>query len=240
MGGKTANTTSTNNTEPPAFQKPFIESGLKRAEELYKSPGPSYFPGSTVAGFSPEQTESFGAGAQHARGAAGFNTDMMSGKYLQDPNNDAVFDNIRSRVMPAVNSQFMGAGRTGSGLHADTLGRSMTEAYAPYASAQYQTGLDRMTDAANNYTPYSTLEGIGQQRQGLAQNELQDAINRFDFGQELPGNKLSEYMGFVGGNFGGNTTSTTPYQKPSIWSQLGGGMLSAGGLAGTLGWKPFG
>jgi hypothetical protein len=133
--------------------------------------------------------------------------------------------------MPAVNSQFMGAGRTGSGLHADTLARGLTEAYAPYASQQYQTGIDRMINAGRDYSPYETMEGIGKQRQGLAQSELQDSINRYNFAQDLPANKLREYAGFIGGNYGGQSTSTTPYQTPSIWSQIGGAGL---GLAGLL------
>lgn len=230
MGSTTKTATSSSTSEPWTKQQPYIETVMSEADKLYKSPGPTYFPGPTVAGFSPEQEQSFAGGMAHAGQGAQFNTDVLSGKYMQDPNQDAVFANIQSKVNPAVMSQFMGAGRTGSTLNADTLGRGLTEAYAPWASASYQQGLDRMTNAANNFAPYQAMEGVGQQRQQLAQSELQDAINRYNFGQDLPGNKLRELSGFVGGNYGSQNTSTTPYQQPSIWSQIGGGLLGLGGL----------
>lgn len=218
------------NSEPPSFQKPFIERGLQRAEQLYNAPGPSYAPFNTVAGFSPEQEQSFAGGMAHAGKAAQFNTDVLSGKYMQDPNQDAVFANIQSKVNPAVQSQFMGAGRTGSTLNADTLGRGLTEAYAPWASQNYQMGLDRMTSAARDYSPYQAMEGVGQQRQQLAQSELQDAINRYNFGQDLASNKLREYQSFIGGNYGQNSTSTTNYPGQSPWATIGGLGLGALGL----------
>lgn len=231
MGSDTKTATSTTSSEPPSFQKPYIEKGLKAAEGLYNSGGPSYFPGSTVAGFAPEQEQSFTGGMAHAQNAAGFNADMLAGNYMQNPNDDAVFRNIESKVMPSIGAQFSGAGRIGSNLHADTAARGLTEAYAPYAAAQYQQGLDRRTAAGNNYAPYQAMEGIGQQKQQLGQAELQDAMNRYNYGQDLASNKLREYMGFVGGSYGQNNTSTTPYQQPSIWSQLGGAGM---GLAGLL------
>lgn len=231
MGSDTKTATSTTNSEPWSAQQPYIKEQLSEAQKLYKSAGPTYYPGSTVAGFSPEQEQSFAGGMAHAGQGAQFNTDVLSGKYMQDPNQDAVFANIQSKVNPAVMSQFMGSGRTGSTLNADTLGRGLTEAYAPWASQSYQQGLDRMTNAANNFAPYQAMEGIGQQRQGLAQNELQDAINRYNFAQDAPSNKLREYSGLIGGSYGTQSTSSSPYQTPSIWSQLGGAGL---GLAGLL------
>lgn len=231
MGTETKQATSSSTSEPWAKQAPYIEEGMAQAKKLYNSAGPTYFPGSTVAGFSPEQEQSFAGGMAHAGEAAKFNSDVLSGKYMQDPNQDAVFANIQSKVNPAVMSQFMGAGRTGSTLNADTLGRGLTEAYAPWASDNYQRGLDRMTSAARDYSPYQAMEGVGQQRQQLAQQELQDAINRYNFGQDLASNKLREYMGLVGGSYGSQSTSSVPYQQPSVWSQLGGAGL---GLAGLL------
>lgn len=219
------------NSEPPEFQLPSLKFGLEEANKLYKSAGPTYAPFNTVAGFAPEQEQSFAGGMAHAGQGAQFNTDVLSGKYMQDPNQDAVFENIRSKVNPAVMSQFMGSGRTGSTLNADTLGRGLVESYAPWASQNYQQGLDRMTNAANNFAPYQAMEGVGQQRRQLAQQEIDDAKSRYDFGQDYASNKLREYMGFIGGNYGQNSTSTTNYPGPSIWSQLSGGGL---GLAGLL------
>ena len=45
------------NSAPWEPQQSYLKKGLERAESLYNSPGPQYFPGSTVAGFSPTQTQ---------------------------------------------------------------------------------------------------------------------------------------------------------------------------------------
>lgn len=266
-------------------------------------------------------------------GARGYTNDVLSGKYLNsDPYQDSVFQNVQQKVMPAVNSQFMGSGRYGSNLHADTATRALTESYAPYASQQYQSGLDRMgqaasmsdaiynnaygrmaqgagmadalygnafnrmsqgasmadqmyndtygrmsqgagmadsmynnaygrmsqgagmaqdmyqrdvgnrfsaagmapTFAANDYTDLAALSGIGEQRQQLAQNEINDAQARWDYYQQLPYNQLGQFLNNIGGNYGGTVVGTTP--RPSMLSQVAGagiGLLGSG-LSGGL------
>jgi hypothetical protein len=249
MPGGTKQAVSQSTQEPWKPQQEPIKYGLTEASDLYKSnkaAGPQYFPTSTVAGFSPEQTQAFGLGADRARAgnqtmnmSEGYNRDVLSGKYLNsDPFQDELFNNIKQKVMPAVNSQFMGSGRSGSSLQGDTLTRALTESYAPIASQNYQFGMGQMDAAANrapmyaadDYTDIGALEAIGQQKQGLAQNELQDAVNRFNFNRDFAANNLGQYQGFIGGNYGGSSTSSTPYQKPSIWGQIGGGLLGLGGL----------
>jgi hypothetical protein len=247
MGGSTGTATSKTTAQPWDKQIPYIEQGMSEAKKIYNTPGPEYYTGNTVAGFAPEQEQAFSRGTQRATQgnqtmnmAEGFTQDVLGGKYLNDPYNDQVFNNIQSKVMPSVNSNFSSAGRYGSGMHADTATRALTESYAPYASQQRQQGLDRMGQASNaasmfaqnDYRDLAALEAIGGQRQGLAQNEIDDAVSRWNYNRDLPANKLGQYMGFIGGNYGGTTTSAQPYYKPSMFSQILGGGL---GLAGLLG-----
>lgn len=247
MGGSSGTQKTVSNQEPWAEQKPYLVTGMQEAKKIFDAPGPAYFPQSTVAGFSPEQNQAFGLATNRAtngsasmRAAEGFNQDILGGKYSGDPYQSQVFDNIKSQVMPAVNSNFMAAGRYGSGAHADSLARGMTEAFAPYASQQYQQGLDRMTGArdaaqgfaANDYQDIGALADVGRQRQTLGQSELDDARARYDYAQDLPANKLGQYQGFIGGNYGGTTTSAQPYNKPSVLSQILGGGIGLAGLFG--------
>jgi hypothetical protein len=247
MGGKTSTQTATNNSEPWAEQKPYITQGLSEAKKLYEKSGPSFFPGSTVAGFSPEQQQAQQATVARAtqgnagmKAAEGFNTRMINGEYNADPYQGQVFQNMQSKIMPAVNAQFSNAGRYGSGAHADSATRALTESFAPYASQMYQQGLDRQTGAAqmagnyaqNDYADLSALAGVGAEKQLMGQSELDDARQRFDYAQDLPANKLGQYMGFIGGNYGGTTTSSTPYYKPSVFSQGIGGVSALAGLFG--------
>ena len=247
MPSKQSTSTATSTSEPWAGQKPYLEQGFADAKKIYESSGPSYFPGSTVAGFSPEQQQAQNLGAQRALGgnatmdaAENWTQKAIGGAYSQDPYNSQVFNNIQSKVMPSVNSQFSAAGRYGSGAHADTATRALTESFAPYASQMYQQGVDRQQSAAgmaptyaqNDYADLAALQDIGQQKQLLGQSEIDDARSRFDYAQDLPYLKLSQFQSAVGGNWGGQTTSATPYYKPSLASQLMGGGLSLAGLFG--------
>lgn len=245
-GGQTNSTTKTT-SDPWAEQKPYLIQGMKDAQALYKQPGPQYYPGSTVAGFSDAQKKSQNLITQRAtnnpqlQAAQGYVSDVFGGKYLNsNPYQDSVFQNIQSKVMPAVNSTFGMAGRYGSGLHADTAARGLTEAYAPYASQQYDQGMNRMDNAvglANSLSDqqmkdYQALGQVGAQQQNLAQQEIGDAQNRFNYYQDLPYNKLAQYMGLVQGNYGGQTTSTVPYNQPSPFGQALGAGISLLGLLG--------
>jgi hypothetical protein len=290
MGGSSGNDTTkqTTKSEPWGPQTPYLKYGMDEATRLYQSAGPQYYPGSTVAGFSPTQQQAqqlgtsralngsqamknaqgfsnsvLGGGFSGDAGARGYVNDVMGGKYLNsDPYSDNVFQNIQSKVMPSVNSQFMGSGRYGSNLQTDTATRALTESYAPYASQQYQSGLDRMgqaagmaqdmyqqdvanrfgaagmapTFAANDWTDINALSNIGGQEQELAQKELNDAAARWDYYQQLPYNKLGQYQNNIGGNYGGTTVGKTSTPQPSMFSQVAGaglGLLGSG-LSGGM------
>ena len=183
MGSSSGNDTTkqTTKSEPWGPQAPYLKYGMDEATRLYQKAGPEYYPGSTVAGFSPTQQQAQQLGTNRAlngnasmKQAEAVNSDFMSGKYLNsDPYSDQVYQNIQSKVLPSVNSQFMGSGRYGSNLQTDTATRALTESYAPYASQQYQQGLDRMgqaasmapTFAANDWADINALSNIGGQQQ---------------------------------------------------------------------------
>lgn len=243
MGGSSKQTT-TQQSSPWSEQIPYLKYGMNEAQRLYQQAGPEYYPGSTVAPFSSEQNQAFQLGTQRAlngnaamKQAQGYAQDVMGGKYLNsDPYSDQVFQNIQSKVMPSVNANFMNSGRYGSDLHADTMTRALTESYAPYASQQYQSGLDRMGSAAamapmfaaNDYTDLGALESIGQQKQQLGQQELNDAMARWNYYSTLPYNKLGQYQNSIGGNYGGTTINTAP--GPSMFQQAAGAGLGLLGM----------
>lgn len=247
FGGSQKTATTTNTSAPWKEQQPFLEEIMKDAQGLYKNNNPTYYPGNTVAGFSPDQEQAFNRATQRSltgnanmNASAGYNADVLSGKYSQDPYQSQVFENMKSQILPTINSQFSGAGRYGSGAHADTATRALTESFAPYAVQMNQNAMNRMDNAAsqapmyaqNDYTDIAAQADVGGQRQALAQQEIQDAFNRYTYQQDQPYNKLGQYLGFVGGNYGGVQTSQTPYQTQSPFSQIAGAGL---GLLGLLG-----
>lgn len=247
FSGGTKTATTTNTSTPWAEQTPYLKEIMGQAQNLYKNNTPTYYPGNTVAGFSPDQEQAFTRASQRSlngnanmNAASQFNKDVLAGNYSGDPYQSQVFDNMKSQIMPAVNSQFTNAGRYGSGAHADQMTRALTESFAPYATQMHQQGLDRMGQAAsmaptfaqNDYTDIAAQADVGQQRQALAQQEIQDAQNRYNYAQDTPYNKLGQYLQFVGGNYGGVQTSQQPYQTASPFSQIAGAGL---GLLGLLG-----
>lgn len=256
MPDKQKTQTTTSNTQPWSAQQPYLTAGFDRAEQLYRSEGPSYFPGSTVQGFSPVQQQAQQMGINRATqgnpimgASADYAQKSINGDFLNSGDqNGQVFQNVMQKIMPAVNSQFSMSGRYGSGLHADTLTRAMTEAYAPIAMDNFQRERGMQQDmaqyapqyAANDYQDIAALDSIGTQQQQLAQRERDDATNRYMYNQDMPYNKLAQYMGLIGGSYGGQTTSQQPYTQSGLFSTLLGGGLAAAGTAGKLGWQPFG
>lgn len=242
MGGGGSQTT-VSSSGPWKDQKPYIKEGFEEAKDLYDKGGQHYYSGNTVAGFSPDQEQAFGLAKGRAlngnatmNAAEGYTQDVLGGKYSGDPYQSQVFNSIASNVMPAVNSQFSAGGRYGSGAHAGTMTEELTNAFAPYASQQYENSMSRMGQAANaaqgfaanDYADISALSDIGGQRRELAQSEIQDAKNRFDYEQDLPANQLAQYMGFIGGNYGSQGTSTQNYSGGSGLGGLLGGALGVG------------
>jgi hypothetical protein len=255
MGGKTKTQKQTQESSPWKPQEKPLKFGFSEAERLYKTGGPKFFGGNTVAGFAPQQEDAFQRGTQRAtlgnqtmRMAEGFNQDVLSGKYSGDPYEGQVFQNMQQRIMPVVNSQFMTSGRYGSGLQTDTATRALTESFAPYASNMYQQGIDRMGQAAsmaptfadNDYTDLAALMGIGSQIQGQNQAEIDADRERFEYEQNLPFNNLGMLMNNIGGNYGGTVVSKSKVPQPGLLSQVAGGALGIAGGLGGLGWRPFG
>jgi hypothetical protein len=249
--------TSTQSTEPWAGQKPYLEAGFKAAGDLYKNNAPAFYPGSTVAPFSPTQQQAMGMARNRAIGgsdltrAAGAHTrGVLGGDFLRqgNPHLDNVFEGIRSRVLPAVNSQFSAAGRYGSGAHADTMTSALTREMAPFAFQTYGAERQAMEDAARfapqlaqeDWRDIGMLGAVGDQEQQLGQREIDDATARWSYYQDLPRNMLNEYLSQIQGAYGGTTTSQTPYYQPGWGTQMLGAGLGLAGAAGGLGFRPFG
>jgi hypothetical protein len=240
--------TSTQTSAPWQPQQKYLKRTMSEADRLYQTHNPTYYPGSTVAGFNKDQTRGFDMvrdygkyGNSSVNAAQKYNNNVLGGKYLNsNPYQDEVFNNVKTNVMPSVNSNFMNAGRYGSGMHGDMLARAMTESYAPIAAQMYEQGLSRMDNAAR-FAPqlaneqvrrFDAMSQMGGQRQDLAQRETDDAQARHNYYQDLPFNKLAQYRGMIDGNFGGQTTSAVPYNKPSTFSRILGGLSAGLGLLG--------
>ena len=155
----TINTTTTSSA-PWDAQQPHLQNIFSGAEDAYNSASPSYYPESTVVGFSP-QTEGALAGIE-GRALAGSDLQnagqqqalsTVQGDYLNanpfltgayNAASAPVMEQWQNQIAPGIDASFSGAGRMGSGLYAqarnqseNTLGRSLTDMSSKMAYANY-------------------------------------------------------------------------------------------------------
>lgn len=187
----------------------------------------------------------------------------LRGDYLNaNPNLQGAIDaatrgltrQYQTNVVPAIAGQFSGAGRYGSGL-ADASQRNAGQAYMQQvgdisSGMAYQNyNNERMNQlraslfapqlANQDYYDIGQLGQVGATREELGGRELQDQISRFNFAQQEPGARLANYMALVGGGqYGSNTTTTSPLYRNQLAGGLGGA-LAGTSLANQLGASPW-
>lgn len=187
--------------------------------------------------------------------------DTAGGAYLNNNKYiDPVVDKALGKVRTSLDSQFAQGGRYGSGLHkeslADAMGGTAASLYAlNYANErQNQMGAtaqmgqlygDERTKqmqgmmfapqmANQDYVDAQQLANVGATKEGMAQAQLTDQLNRWNFDQNKESDALAKYAQLIQGNYGGSTSgsSTSPtYSNPmasGIGGALSGGMLGAG------------
>jgi len=152
-------------------------------------------------------------------------------------------------------TQYGGLGGTRQGvLEAEVIKDYLTKAgdvSAGMYSQAYQDAAKRQLAAAQMVpttlgafqTPASVLSGLGATEQARAQQAIDEARARFEFGQQEPRQRLQDYTQIVSGAIlPGSQTTNQSAQGPSFASRaLGGGLLglgsygalSSGALGGT-------
>lgn len=238
-------------SEPWSGVQEPIKYGLEQARANYDSTTPEYFPGSTVVPFSSQTNTALGqmenramAGSPLVTGAQQQTQSTMNGDYLMagNPYFDQMAGRIKAQVMPGIDARFEMAGRGGSGLHGRALGEGLGDAMGGLAYQNY--GAERQNQLAAtqaapgmaqlDYVDPQMLQQIGATYEGQAGANLQDQINRFNFEQNKPDEKLRQYMTLVqGGQYGGSSTQTQPIYSNSMANNLGMA-ASAASIAGSL------
>ena len=174
MAGGSKSTTT--RTEPWAEQKPYLETGFKRAEDLYSSGRmtPEYFGGPTTAGFTPyqeqaqEQAYDYITGPRAAAqqmGAEEAQLAMLSGD-VDTTRFDPVADAVRAQamaqltgnVLPGIRQQITqynpGGSTRGDIIQAQAISSAQEDITNKIASAQFQAykdAQDRRMGALGRY-----------------------------------------------------------------------------------------
>ncbi len=201
MGAKKVEQKTTAEAEPWKEQQPYLKEAMSGAQGLYR------------AGFNPDQQAGM-AGIRNMGSDpnSGFNRakNYWQGALEGGPN-DALFQNVQSKVLPAVNSMFSSAGRYGSGLHTDTATRGLTEAYAPTAQSQMNMAAGALPGMEAGQA--QSLLGIG----------------------GMPQEALMQYLqGITGAGQYGKTTTIAPpiYQQNPLLGLVGPALGAVGTVMG--------
>lgn len=255
-GSNPSNVTTTTESEPSQFIRPYLEQAIDYSQDLFESDLPNFFPNATYTGFSPETETALDlATARATAGSPLLNLSqteankILSGDYLSpttNPFSQALFNQMAGDVTSQVQSQFSRAGRLGSGANQEILTRELGELANQVYSDQFNRERDNMistmaTAPALGQADYQDIERlaqVGADKEALANAKLQDAINRFDFEQQKPFIKLNEYLGALGANVPTTTVETSP-----VFRDRAGGLLGGAGaglnIASQLGVNPL-
>lgn len=222
-GGGGTNT-QVEKADPWGPQQPYLKGGFQGAQE-----GILNQPGATVVPFSPETQ--YGLSQQGNRALQGSPllgqandqiSSTLRGDYMSGgPGFNAFADSAWSAVRPQVDSQFESAGRYGSNLHAESLGRGFGRAMAPLYDAERGRQMAGAFGAPGlamaDYQDPQMLQAVGAAREGKAQQYADETTQR-----------LQNYMGLVGGaGYGGTTTTSGGAGSSPLLGGLGGAMSGA-------------
>lgn len=225
------------NFSPWKGQKKYTESLYKRAEDAYQQPwsyypGQTYAAEDPASqeGLAARYARATG-GSDAMRGANEVTAKTLAGGYINDnPYLDETYqraadgltESFNTAVLPRLESRFAGSNRLGSGAYGAALGRaagqlgdSMAGMATDIYGGNYQRERDRMDSAARfaptlaaaDYDDINQLQRVGQEREGRAQQGIDDLMNRYNYTQEEPTQRLERFGNFIGSPIGGTKYS---------------------------------
>lgn len=188
-------TTTTSTSAPWAGQQPYLTTGFQGAENLYQGAGPQYYPGTTVAPTTDAQTQAInsqenmatsGAPVTLANAAAGANTAIENGQYLNsNPTNSmltpytsgsmlyannpyfqSMANTTAASITPQLESQFTAGGAMNSPGAAYATSQGLSDAIGNLAYTNYQQGQQNQL-AATSQVGGNYNTGLGQMTAGL-------------------------------------------------------------------------
>lgn len=237
MGGGGGTQTQTTRAEIDPTLKPYVEYGLGEAKRLYEGTTPSFFPGQTFVSPSEATTRALGLAEQRAlagspltRAAQEQTLATIQGQGVNPFLAGALEQANRlsgeqfTRNIQNLQSEAASRGRYGSsamgqqvGTAQDIFARALAEQGGKLAYDSAEAERQRQMEAIRNapamaeadYADIQKLLNVGKTYEGFSANELQDAINRFNFEQNLPAMKLQQYAGLIYGAPQGQVVTQT-------------------------------
>ena len=244
-------TSATTRTEPWTEQKPYLQTGFKEAERLAKAGPPSFYPGQTLAGFTPAQqmaqraTMGYATGPRPAAQQAAAEKAMIGGMGGQvDYSQFQPMANVYgqqylseiSKNMPAVRQQMVeyqpGGGSRGDIAQANiasAAGKNLAQNLAGLYGGAYTAAQQRVPQFMQQYPTvmgapmgmYGAMGDVGAARRSMSQEAINRDMARYQYNVNAPQQALGNYMSMISGDYGGTTTQTGPKDNSAIIGALG-------------------
>lgn len=266
-GQQTSMQQSKSSNEPPEYIQPYLKQGIGDLSNLYNANpnAPAYFPGSTVAPQSGYTTQALTAlanrganGSPVTAGAQNAITDTVNGKYLDPTSNPAFIDALQAshqpyvdqfmgQVLPGITSAFEGSGRTGSGLHQDSVDRAVTGLNRTISDSDAKAGAGYFTDernrmlgaanmapqlAASDYTDIGALGQAGEGTDAYNQSKINENIARYNYDNNSQWDYITRYLGILNGGYPGGVTNSTSMGTQTMPGQSPWGSIFSGASMG--------
>ena len=231
-GGSTQTIQSGQMANP--FAQPFIKYGMQEAKDLYQSATPQYYPSSTVVGFSPETQQAMSGMRAAASAGSPFVPAVQQAVMQNLTGTNPLFQGALQNTIQQAMQPAMSAGRYGSGY----AQKAVAEAVAPLMYQAQQQAIQQAPAAREfGFADLQTLAGVGAAREAQEQAELQADIQRFQFEQARPAQKLADYLTMIQGGTAALGGGVQQVQRNPALGFLSGGMSGAqlGGMLGAQG-----
>lgn len=221
-GGSTQTIQSGQMANP--FAQPFIKYGMQEAKDLYQSATPQYYPSSTVVGFSPETQQAMSGMRAAASAGSPFVPAVQQAVMQNLTGTNPLFQGALQNTIQQAMQPAMSAGRYGSGY----AQKAVAEAVAPFMYQAQQQAIQQAPAAREfGFADLQTLAGVGAAREAQEQAELQADIQRFNFEQARPAQKLTDYLAMVQGGTTALGGGVQQVQRNPALGFLSGGMSGA-------------
>ena len=178
-----------------------------------------------------------------------FATDLYGGAYQADQNRRLNAANSMQSAHDSDLSRRMSAAGNIANLRNQNIDRRLSAAsglnqnFQQERARQMQAMMNAGALAANDYADYDRLLQVGTANEEQARRDLQADIDRFNYLEQNPHNRLAQYanLSFGYGNLGGTSTSNS-YQAMSKTASPAAAITGAikGGVSGFLSGGPWG
>ena len=158
-----------------------------------------------------------------------------------------VMGNLKGNILPGLRDQLMTSGQQGGSSRNDLIQNKaianavqsgMTKPLADMYTNAYNQAQQRAVQSGQLYpgmmnapmSMYDSIAGVGKDRRAMSQAAMDKAMQKYQYESTAPMQSLANYMNMIQGNYGGQTTQTTP--GPSGLQNMSSIVGMIGSLAG--------